>query len=100
MAQARASVKRLVFPEGHDERIVAAARRLKDDSIAVPVLLGASGEIGAAAARAGVSLEGIVTLDPEQSGRLGAYAGLYSAGRTRARRSRSGSSASRCFTPE
>ena len=84
VAQARASGKRLVFPEGHDERIVAAARRLIDERIAVPVLLGASGEIGAAAARAGVSLEGIVTLDPEASGRLGAYAGLYSAGRPNA----------------
>ncbi len=84
IARARAGRKCLVFPEGHDERIVAAARRLKDDSIAVPVLLGASGEIGAAAARAGVSLEDIVTLNPEESGRLGAYAGLYSAGRPNA----------------
>mgnify|MGYP001597600401 CR=1 FL=1 len=84
IAQARASGKRLVFPEGHDERIVAAARRLKDDGIAIPILLGASGEIGAAAARAGVTLEGILTLDPEESGRLGAYAGLYSAGRPNA----------------
>ena len=81
IGQARASAKRLVFPEGHDDRIVAAARRLKDERIAVPVLLGATGEIGAAAARAGVSLEGMLTLDPGESGRLGAYARLYSAGR-------------------
>jgi hypothetical protein len=81
IAQARASRKRLVLPEGHDERIVAAARRLKDDGIATPIVLGAGAEIGAAAARAGVSLEGIATLDPEESDRLGAYAGLYSAGR-------------------
>jgi len=81
IAKARARPKRLVFPEGHDERIVAAARKLKDDGIAVPVLLGASGEIGAAAARAGVSLAGLATLDPAASDRLGAYADLYSAGR-------------------
>ena len=81
IAQARANCKRLVFPEGHDERIVAAARKLKDDGIAVPILLGASAEIGAAAARAGVSLEGMTTLDPEQSERIRAYAGLYAAGR-------------------
>ena len=84
IAQARAKPKRLVLPEGQDERIVAAARRLKDERIAIPVLLGARAEIGAAAARAGVSLEGITTLDPEQSGRLVAYAGLYSAGRPNA----------------
>jgi phosphate acetyltransferase len=73
--------KRLVFPEGHDERIVAAARRLQDERIAVPILLGAGEEIGAAAARAGVSLAGIASLCPEESVRLEAYASLYCAGR-------------------
>ena len=80
-AQARARGKRLVFPEGHDERIVAAARRLKDEQIALPVLLGAAAEIEAAAARARVSLDGIVTVDPQTSERLDAYASLYAAGR-------------------
>ena len=79
IAQARASGKRPVFPEGHDERIVAAARRLKDLGIATPVLVGARGEVGAAAARAGVSLDGIDVLDPAESARLGAYAALYAA---------------------
>ena len=84
IAKARAGPKRLVFPEGHDERIVAAARRLKDDRIEIPVLLGTGAEIGAAAARAGVSLEGIPTLEPAESDRLGAYAALYSGGRPNA----------------
>ena len=84
IALARASRKRLVFPEGHDERIVAAARRLKDDSIALPVLLGSRDDIVAAAARAGASLDGIDTQDPEKSARLGAYAALYAAGRPNA----------------
>ena len=81
IARARARGWRLVFPEGHDERIVAAARKLKDGSIAVPVLLGASAEIAAAAGRAGVSLEGITAVDPEKSDRLAAYANLYTVGR-------------------
>lgn len=81
IAQARGRSRRLVFPEGHDERIVAAARKLKDERIAVPILLGAGAEIGAAAARAGVSLDGLVTLSPGQSDRLEAYAALYRAGR-------------------
>ena len=81
IAQARASVRRLVFPEGNDERIVAAARRLKDDGIALPVLLGTRAEIDAAAARARVPLEGLVTLDPQDSARLDAYAALYAASR-------------------
>ncbi|MBI3042120.1 MAG: phosphate acetyltransferase [Betaproteobacteria bacterium] len=81
IAQARAGRKRLVFPEGQDERIVAAARKLKDSGIAVPFLLGRRAEIEAAAARAGVSLDGIVAIDPEASDRLEAYAGIYSEGR-------------------
>ena len=81
IAQARRCNGRLVLPEGHDERIVAAARTLQDERIAVPVLLGAGAEIAAAAARAGVSLDGIATLDTGQSDRLEAYVRLYCVGR-------------------
>ncbi len=79
--QARKHAKRLVFPEGNDERIVAAARRLLDDRIALPVLLGARIEIEAAAARAGVALDGLTTIDPQDSTRNEAYAALYAASR-------------------
>lgn len=81
IARARASGKRPVFPEGHDERIVAAARRLKDGRISDPVVLGSAADIGTAAERAGVSPEGISTIDPQTSGRIGAYAELYAMGR-------------------
>ncbi len=87
IAQARARNGRLVFPEGHDERIVAAARKLKDEGIAAPILLGAPAAIKAAAERAGVLLEGIELRDPEQSGSLKAYADLYAAGRPGAKAS-------------
>jgi phosphate acetyltransferase len=81
IAQARARSGRLVFPEGHDERIVAAARRVKDEGIAMPVLLGGAAEIAAAAAKAGVSLDGLQLVDPDTNKRVGDYAGLYGAGR-------------------
>lgn len=84
IARARASGKRPVFPEGHDERIVAAARRLKDLGIASPILVGTHAEVGAAAEHAGVSLDGITVLDPAESDRLAAYASLYSDGRPNA----------------
>lgn len=52
----------VVFPEGGDERIVRAARRLADENIARPVLIGAA---AADAARlAGVGLDGIELRDP------------------------------------
>ena len=81
LAQARRSCQRLVLPEGHDERIVRAARRLQDDRIARPVLLGGADELRAAAQRAGVALDGITLIDPKQSDRVGAYGELYAAGR-------------------
>jgi phosphate acetyltransferase len=84
LVRARANGKRPVFPEGHDERIVAAARRLKDLGIATPTLIGTRTEVGAAAVRSGVPLDGITVLDPAESGRLAAYATLYSAGRPNA----------------
>lgn len=69
IAKARANRKRIVFPEGNDERIIAAARRLNDEGIAVPILLGAD------------PTDGIEVIDPEKSNRLGAYAEFYAAGR-------------------
>lgn len=81
LAQARANRKRIAFPEGHDERIVAAARRLKDERIADPVLLGSAADINTAAERAGVSPEGLSKIDPQTSDRTGAYAERYAAGR-------------------
>jgi phosphate acetyltransferase len=84
IAKARARPRRVVFPEGHDERIVAAARKIRDGGIGYPILLGAEDEIRAAAQRAGAGLEGIATLDPETSGHNGSYAGLYASGRSSA----------------
>jgi phosphate acetyltransferase len=54
---------------------------LKDDGIALPILLGTRVEIDAVAARAAISLEGLVTVDPQDSARLDAYAALYAASR-------------------
>lgn len=84
LAQARRSCKRLVLPEGHDERIVRAAWRLQDDGVARPILLGNPDELRAAAQRAGVPLEGITAIDPKHSDRIGAYGELYTAGRPNA----------------
>src|SRR6185369_9830432 len=61
-AQIRGRRKRIVFPEGADARIVEAARRLRDEGLAEPIVLE----------------------NPEASSRLDAYAGLYLAGRPEA----------------
>ena len=68
---------RVVLPEGHDERLVAAARRLRDEGLAEPILLGKIEQIEEAAGQAGVSLEGIEHFDPLQHADLEPYAELY-----------------------
>lgn len=67
----------VVLPEGHDPRIPAAARRLADESIADPIILGRQDQINAAAERAGVSLDGIKAIDPLESDRLDLFAERY-----------------------
>jgi phosphate acetyltransferase len=58
-AQIRGRGMRVVFPEGTDARIIAAAQRLRDENLAEPILL----------------------VDPQSSDRLDAYAELYLDGR-------------------
>ena len=72
IAAAKASPRKVVLPEGADERIISAARRLKDEGIATPVLLGPGGAEGAG--------EGITAIDPETSEDLDRYAEAYAEG--------------------
>ncbi len=81
IAAAKARSQTVVLPEGGDARVLRAARWLVDEGIATPVLLGTRAELVAAAARAGVSLDGIDTVDPETSENLGTYAEAYAVGR-------------------
>jgi len=81
IAAAKKRNGRVVLPEGNDGRVLAAARKLADDGIAAPILLGETGALRAAAADAGVALDGIEAIDPETSGQLDAYAEAYAARR-------------------
>jgi phosphate acetyltransferase len=81
IAPASKQSKRVVFAEGEDDRIVAAARLVHDRGIAQPIILGKAAQITAAAVRAGVSLEGLACIDPDGSARLHSYAKIYSEGR-------------------
>ena len=83
VAAAKASDRRIVMPEGEDGRIVRAARRLLDDGIATPVLLGRRAEIVATALAAETALDGITVIDPDANERLDAYARAYTTARRR-----------------
>ncbi len=81
IAAAKADPRPVVLPEGAEPRVLAAARRLADQGVARPLVLGAADALEAAAGRAGVSLEGLETIDPEASGDLDRYAEAYAATR-------------------
>ena len=83
-AKANPQPRRVVLPEGADGRIQEAARRLKDEGIAEPILLGPrdmAGDMAGGVEGANVDLDGITAIDPETSGDLDRYAEAYAAGR-------------------
>jgi phosphate acetyltransferase len=80
-AIARRVRRRIVLPEGEDARILLAARRLMDERLGLPIVLGAAEAVGAAAAAAGVDIGGIPLIDPREAHKLAVYARLCAAER-------------------
>jgi phosphate acetyltransferase len=70
---ARRRNRKIVFPEGDDARMVAAAARLKAGTLARPVLIGAADAISKIAAQQKVSLDGIDFVDPRSDARRKSY---------------------------
>ncbi len=64
-ARARATRRRIVFPEGDDPRVIAAARRLREEGLAQPVLISRNSTLG------------LESVDPASSPRLREYAAYY-----------------------
>ena len=67
--------KRVVFPEGGDERIRQAAETLAEKGIARPILLGDKDKITIAIG--GHRADGITVIDPERSAELSRYSAAY-----------------------
>ncbi|MBN1154200.1 phosphate acetyltransferase [candidate division KSB1 bacterium] len=63
IAKAKSDPQTIVFPEGTEERIIKAARRLVDEQIARPILIGKEDEIFSIALDHAVSLNGIKIID-------------------------------------
>lgn len=57
--------KRIVLPEGLDERVLKAAGQLAEAGVVVPVLIGNKESIAAKAEELGVGISGCTILDPE-----------------------------------
>jgi phosphate acetyltransferase len=73
--RAAKNLRRIVYPEGTDRRILLAVRRIVDTKMARPMLVGSPDTITEAAQNAGVTLSGIEIIDPGKE-RRERYAGL------------------------
>jgi phosphate acetyltransferase len=83
--RARRRPRRVVLPEAGDARVAAAARRLLDEGIATPVLVGDAPTLASACAAAGVSEAGMQRIPAGAAERLDDYVALYLGNRPRAR---------------
>lgn len=72
---------RIVLPEGDDDRIIAAACRLRDADLAKPILLGAANALLRKSESLGLSLGGIETRLPQDDTSLHRYATRCAANR-------------------
>jgi malate dehydrogenase (oxaloacetate-decarboxylating)(NADP+) len=72
--RAKHAPKRIVFPEGENEKILRAAKILIDEKIAHPILLARRERIADAAADLGLSLDRLTIVHNETFPRLDAYA--------------------------
>lgn len=79
LERARLDRKRIVLPEGTDERILSAAEELVHAGVVSITLLGDSKEIQAKAVATGVDLTGMDIVDPATSPLLDEFAGAYAA---------------------
>ena len=73
-AKAKANPKRIVLPEGDEPRTVRAAAKIRDEALAVPVLLGNPDKIRDIAAEQGADIAGIALADPATSPDAARYA--------------------------
>ncbi len=77
-AKAKSMQKRLVLPEGTEERTLKASRLIMDQQLAREVvLLGTPEAVAQCAAKSGTSLEGITILNPASSELRSSYAREY-----------------------
>lgn len=74
---AKRDPKRIVFPEGTEDKIIKAAQILVDEGIACPILLGPVEVIRARARELDIDLTGIELLDNERDPRFEELAHVY-----------------------
>ncbi|MCH9668870.1 MAG: phosphate acetyltransferase [Actinomycetia bacterium] len=77
--RARSDRKRIVLPEGNDDRVLTAAGRLLQRGVADLTILGEEAQVRARAAELGVDVSGAAVLDPQTSELCDQFARQYAA---------------------
>jgi phosphate acetyltransferase len=73
----RARGKRIVYPEGQEERAVQAAARVRDEDWAKPILIGNRTEIEKVASQYKLNLDGITTVDHTSDANFASFVDDY-----------------------
>ena len=81
--KARTEPKRIVFPEGEEEKILRAAQQLLDEGLAKPILLGSRTSIKQKIADLKLDLSGAEVINPSKAPRFEEYVAAYYANRQR-----------------
>ena len=74
LERAKGDCRRIVLPEGDDERTLVAAAKLKAEGIAEPVVLGSLQGVAELARECGADISGVEVVDPQSSEALDRYA--------------------------
>ncbi|WP_059015559.1 phosphate acetyltransferase [Mycobacterium sp. M26] len=77
MERAQSNLKRIVLPEGEDDRILRAAGRLLRRGVAELTILGEEGQVRSRAAELGVDLSAATVLNPRTSDLCDQFAAQY-----------------------
>ncbi len=75
--RAKKAGKKVVFPEGRDDRTLIAVEKMMAEKILIPVILGGEESIRQRSRDLGLKLEDVAVLDPAKSENLGKYAAAY-----------------------
>lgn len=75
--KAKKNPQKIVLPEGEEERIIRAAKIVKQEGIAFPLLLGDGKKIEEKISKLGIELSGLEIIDPLSFSKMSEYISFY-----------------------
>ena len=75
--KAQKAPKRIVFPEGQEDKILRAANIIVEEKIATPILIGSRTIISQKISELGLDLEDVEVINPKKSPKLEEYVSGY-----------------------